>query len=48
MTYKLAMFDFDGTLADSFDFFIATHDALAQRHGFARLDPAQRRRRSAS
>lgn len=41
MTYKLAIFDFDGTLADSFDFFVASHDTLARRHGFAELDPAR-------
>jgi phosphoglycolate phosphatase len=41
MTYKLAIFDFDGTLADSFDFFVASHDTLARRHGFAVLDPAR-------
>lgn len=41
MTYKLAIFDFDGTLADSFDFFLASHNTLARRHGFAELDPAR-------
>jgi phosphoglycolate phosphatase len=41
MTYKLAIFDFDGTLADSFDFFVASHNALARRHGFAELDLAR-------
>ncbi|WP_206606431.1 HAD hydrolase-like protein [Steroidobacter cummioxidans] len=41
MTYKLAIFDFDGTLADSFDFFVASHNTLARRHGFAELDPAR-------
>jgi phosphoglycolate phosphatase len=41
MTYKLAIFDFDGTLADSFDFFVACHNTLARRHGFAELDPAR-------
>jgi phosphoglycolate phosphatase len=39
--YRLAIFDFDGTLADSFPFFSATFNALADRHGFARIDPAQ-------
>ena len=34
MDYKLAIFDFDGTLADSFPFFEATYNDLAQRHGF--------------
>lgn len=41
MTYKLAIFDFDGTLADSFDFFLASHNTLARRHGFAELDLAR-------
>ncbi|GFE80303.1 haloacid dehalogenase [Steroidobacter agaridevorans] len=41
MTYKLAIFDFDGTLADSFEFFVASHNTLARRHGFAELDPAR-------
>jgi len=41
MTYKLAIFDFDGTLADSFDFFLASHNTLARRHGFAEVDPAR-------
>lgn len=40
MTYRLAIFDFDGTLADSFPFFAATFNELADRHGFARIDPA--------
>ena len=34
MTYKLAIFDFDGTLADSFPFFAASFNELALRHGF--------------
>ena len=41
MTYQLAIFDFDGTLADSFGFFVASHNTLARRHGFAELDPAR-------
>jgi phosphoglycolate phosphatase len=41
MAYKLAIFDFDGTLADSFQFFLASHNTLARRHGFAELDPAR-------
>src|SRR5690242_9667860 len=41
MTWKLAIFDFDGTLADSFAFFLATHDTLARRHGFAPIDVAR-------
>jgi phosphoglycolate phosphatase len=41
MTYELAIFDFDGTLADSFAFFVAAHDTLARRHGFAAIDAAR-------
>lgn len=40
MKYRLAIFDFDGTLADSFPFFTATFNELADKHGFARIDPA--------
>ncbi|GLS03188.1 haloacid dehalogenase [Chitiniphilus shinanonensis] len=32
--YKLIVFDFDGTLADSFDFFIEATNALAARYRF--------------
>ena len=41
MTYELAIFDFDGTLADSFAFFVAAHDTLARRHGFSAIDAAR-------
>lgn len=34
MPYKLVIFDFDGTLADSFPFFVEVHNQLAQKHGF--------------
>lgn len=34
MRYPLLIFDFDGTLADSFPFFMEAQHALAQRHGF--------------
>lgn len=34
MTYKFAIFDFDGTLADSFDVFLACLNEAAARHGF--------------
>ena len=40
MKYRLAIFDFDGTLADSFPFFIDVFDQLAERHGFDRIDAA--------
>jgi phosphoglycolate phosphatase len=32
--YDLAVFDFDGTLADSFPFFVGVHNELARKHGF--------------
>lgn len=38
MRYRLAIFDFDGTLADSFPFFTRVFNQLAQRHGFKELD----------
>lgn len=42
MRYDLAIFDFDGTLADSFPWFSAVLDDLAETHGLARLDAAER------
>ena len=36
--YRLAIFDFDGTLADSFAFFSEVYNELAARHGFRRVD----------
>jgi phosphoglycolate phosphatase len=36
--YKLVIFDFDGTLADSFGWFLDTFDAIADRFDFKRLD----------
>ncbi|MFC0253518.1 HAD hydrolase-like protein [Massilia consociata] len=38
MSYRLAIFDFDGTLADSFPFFLSVFNTIADRHGFRRLD----------
>ncbi|MCS0584905.1 HAD hydrolase-like protein [Massilia pinisoli] len=38
MTYRLAMFDFDGTLADSFPFFLSVFNTVADRHAFRRID----------
>jgi phosphoglycolate phosphatase len=35
--YDLAIFDFDGTLADSFPFFLTVHNRLARKHGFAEV-----------
>jgi phosphoglycolate phosphatase len=36
--YQLLIFDFDGTLADSFPFFLDVFDTLADAHHFRRLD----------
>ncbi|MCC2954702.1 HAD hydrolase-like protein [Massilia sp. IC2-477] len=43
MSYRLAIFDFDGTLADSFPFFISVFNQIADEHGFRRVgaDEAQ-------
>ena len=41
MAYRLAAFDFDGTLADSFHYFIANVNSLARKHGFREMDPAR-------
>jgi phosphoglycolate phosphatase len=41
MTYRLAIFDFDGTLADSFPFFLSVFNTVADRHGFRRIDTAR-------
>ena len=38
MPYKLAIFDFDGTLADSFPWFVEIFDLVADRYRFKRLD----------
>ena len=39
MRYDLAIFDLDGTLADSFPFFVSVQNRLAVKHGFRRIDP---------
>ncbi|VXC36330.1 HAD hydrolase-like protein [Massilia sp. 9I] len=43
MSYRLAIFDFDGTLADSFPFFISVFNQIADLHGFRHVgaDEAQ-------
>jgi phosphoglycolate phosphatase len=41
MTYRLAIFDYDGTLADSFAWFVDALDESADRFGFRRLDRDQ-------
>lgn len=38
MRYQLAIFDFDGTLADSFPFFLSVFNQIADQHGFRRVD----------
>ena len=38
MPYRLAIFDFDGTLADSFPFFVSVFNQIADQHGFRRVD----------
>lgn len=37
MAYRLLIFDFDGTLADSFDWFLANINSAAREHGFTPL-----------
>ncbi|PWF46033.1 HAD hydrolase-like protein [Massilia glaciei] len=39
MTYRLFIFDFDGTLADSFPFFSRVFNQIADEYGFKRIDP---------
>lgn len=39
MTYKLAIFDFDGTLADTFPWFIDVFNGVADRYRFRRMAP---------
>lgn len=38
MAYKLVLFDFDGTLADSFAWFLGAINRVAGKHGFKRID----------
>lgn len=38
---RLALFDFDGTLADSFPVFAAIYGDVADRHGFRRFGPEE-------
>lgn len=39
--YSLAIFDFDGTLADSFPWFITSLDQTTEHFGLTRVDPTQ-------
>lgn len=41
MKYKLVIFDFDGTLADSFEWFLGVVDELAAKHKFKTFDRAR-------
>ncbi|POA30011.1 MULTISPECIES: HAD hydrolase-like protein [unclassified Pseudomonas] len=37
MSYRLVIFDFDGTLADSFPFFVTVFNQVADKHAFRRI-----------
>lgn len=39
--YKLVIFDFDGTLGDTFSWMLDTSDALADRFGYRKIDRSQ-------
>lgn len=39
--YQLALFDFDGTLADSFPWFLSVINEAAAAHGFRPVDPSE-------
>ncbi|MGZ5882650.1 MAG: HAD hydrolase-like protein, partial [Xanthobacteraceae bacterium] len=41
MKYKLVIFDFDGTLADSASWFLGILNDLARRHGFRSVTEAE-------
>lgn len=41
MKYDLALFDFDGTLADSFPWFVSVMGDVADRFKFRRIDPSE-------
>lgn len=42
LKYRLAIFDFDGTLADTFPWFTGVIDGVAEEFGFARIGAAER------
>lgn len=44
MSHRLALFDFDGTLADSQAWFLGVFDQVADRFGYRRLAPGDRER----
>lgn len=41
MTFRLAIFDLDGTLSDSFPWFLRVVNAAADKHAFKRITPDQ-------
>lgn len=41
MKYRLAIFDFDGTLADSFPFFLRVFNQVAEQHRFRTIQPEE-------
>lgn len=41
MSYRLVIFDFDGTLADSFTFFVSVFNQIADKHAFNRIHPQE-------
>ncbi len=42
VAYRLAIFDFDGTLADSYPWFTSVLDHMAARHNFRAIDAEER------
>jgi len=41
MPYQLVIFDLDGTLSDSFSWFLRTAPAVADKHGFKRIEDVE-------
>jgi|SRR5436190_3442311 len=41
MPYKLIIFDLDGTLSDSFPWFLSVVSTVADKHGFKRIDDVE-------
>ncbi|HEX2585481.1 MAG TPA: HAD hydrolase-like protein [Steroidobacteraceae bacterium] len=41
MNYKLAIFDFDGTLANTFPFFLESFNTLAEKYKFKKVDQSE-------